>query len=285
MDQLQICKNEPLSKHSTFGVGGAAKFFFEASNLNALPKIIDWTKSHDIPYFVIGAGSNILFKDSGFDGLIVKITANEIELADDEIIADAGAAIARVARFACDNNLGGIEEFVSLPGTVGGAVYGNAGCFWNEISDVLTRAWLLRDGEIIEVNNEYFDFKYRWSKLKGTREILLKVAFGVSGRCDRDRMKDVLSIRSDKQPLGRTAGCFFKNPGSTPELAAGFLIDKCGLKGTIHGGAKISMKHANFIVNTGDATASDILELADIAKKAVKGQFNIALEPEIQIIG
>ncbi len=285
MTNLEIRQNEPLSKHSTLGVGGPAKYFYEAQDVDSLKEIIDWSKSEAIPYFVMGGGSNVLFKDTGFDGLVIKIANRDIQIDGDLVIAGAGAPIARVAKFACDHDLGGIEEFISLPGTVGGAVYGNAGCFWNEIADVLVEASILRDGEIVEVPNEYFEFKYRWSKLKDTHEILLGAVFQVSEGCDKNRMEEVLAIRKEKQPWGQTAGCFFKNAGETPELAAGYLIDKCGLKGTVHGGAKISVKHANFILNTGDATASDILELADIAKKAVKGQFNIDLEPEIQIIG
>ncbi|PIP66460.1 UDP-N-acetylenolpyruvoylglucosamine reductase [Candidatus Peregrinibacteria bacterium CG22_combo_CG10-13_8_21_14_all_44_10] len=285
MDISNIRKNEPLSKHSTFGVGGLAKYFFEASDIDDVPEIIAWVESQGMRYFVMGIGSNILFKDSGFDGLVVKITAKKISAEGDTVIADAGAPIAAVAKFACDNDRGGMEEFISLPGTVGGAVYGNAGCFWKEVSDVLTRGWVLKDGKLTEVDSDYFKFKYRWSALKDSHEILLKAAFRTEGGCEKSRMKDVLAVRREKQPWGKTAGCFFKNPGSTPELSAGFLIDKCGLKGKTVGGAKISMKHANFILNTGDATASDILELADMAKKAVKGQFNIDLDPEIQIIG
>lgn len=285
MDQAKIRENEPLSKHSTFGVGGLAKYFFEASDIDDVPEVIAWAESQGMRYFVMGIGSNILFKDAGFDGLVVKITAKKISAEGDTVIADAGAPIAAVAKFACDNDRGGMEEFISLPGTVGGAVYGNAGCFWKEVSDVLTRGWVLKDGKLTEVDSDYFKFKYRWSALKDSHEILLKAAFRTTDGCDKSRMKDVLAVRREKQPWGKTAGCFFKNPGSMPELSAGFLIDKCGLKGKTVGGAKISMKHANFILNTGDATASDILELADMAKKAVKGQFNIDLDPEIQIIG
>lgn len=285
MDTSAIRENEPLSNHSTFRVGGPARFFYEISDLSELPDLIRWAQDKKLPHLILGGGSNVLFKDSGFDGLVIKIIADNIDLDGEEIVADAGAKIAQVARFACEHDRGGLEEFVTLPGTVGGAVYGNAGCFWNEISDVLTRAWVLKNGEAKEMDNAYFDFKYRRSSLKTTGDILLKVVFRTEAGCDKNRMEDVMKIRQEKQPWGLTAGCFFKNPGSTPEFSAGFLIDKCGLKGETVGGAKISTKHANFILNTGDATATDILALADIAKKAVKGQFNIELEPEVRIIG
>ena len=285
MDLSAIQENEPLSNHSTFRVGGFAKYFYEVSDTDELPELIKWAKSKDIPYFILGGGSNVLFKDSGFPGLVIKIVACGIQHKGSEVIAEAGAKIAQVARFAAEHDLGGLEEFVTLPGTVGGAVSGNAGCFWNEISDVLSRAWILKNGDVLEVENDYFDFKYRWSCLKDADDVLLKVAFEVAEGCDKDRMQDVLEIRKERQPVGMTAGCFFKNPGATPEMSAGYLIDKCGLKGEQVGGAQISTKHSNFILNTGDATANDILALADIAKKSVKGQFDIDLEPEIQVIG
>lgn len=285
MDLSKLKENESMAQHSTFRAGGNAKFFYELDNLDEIPSVIKWATDNKTPYLVLGGGSNVLFMDSGYDGLVIKITANQIKIDESEIIADAGARIALVSKFAEKNDLGGVEEFISLPGTVGGAIYGNAGCFWKEISDVLTRGWIFRDGEIVEVPNEYFDFKYRWSKLKDTQEVLLKAAFAVEKGCFPERMKEVMEKRQEKQPWGMTAGSFFKNPGPTPEMSAGYLIDKCGLKGEMVGGAEISSKHANFILNTGTATATDILELADIAKKAVKGQFNIELKPEVQIIG
>ncbi len=285
MDTSAIRENELLSNHSTFRVGGPAKYFYEVADFSELADLIEWARDEKLPYFILGGGSNVLFKDSGFDGLVIKISASDVHLEKDEIVCDSGAKIAQVARFACDNDRGGLEEFVTLPGTVGGAVYGNAGCFWNEISEVLVRAWVFKNGKVEEVDNAYFDFKYRRSNLKDTGDILLKVAFSTHKGCSRERMEDVMKIRQEKQPWGMTAGCFFKNPGSTPEFSAGFLIDKCGLKGETFGGAKISTKHANFILNSGDATAADILALADIAKKAVKGQFNIELEPEVRVIG
>ena len=194
--------------------------------------------------------------------------------------------MAEVARFACANDFSGLEEFSSIPGTIGGAVYGNAGCFSKDIGSALLRAWILRDDKIVSVKNDYFDFKYRWSKLKNTHEVVLKVLLKTSaGSCDKSRMDEILKLRKEKQPWGLSAESFFKNPGSTPETSAGYLIEKCGLKGEKVGGAQISSKHANFIINMGSATSEDILDLADCAKKAVKKQFDIELEPEVRIIG
>lgn len=274
MDTSLLRENEPLSKHSTFQVGGLAKYFFEAKSVEELEEAVKWAEEQGLPYFVLGMGSNVLFKDEGFSGLVVKFLASEVELKENEIIVDAGAKWPQVSKVA-----GGLEEFCYLPGTVGGAVYGNAGCFGKEISDVLTRAWILKKGE---VGPEYFDFKYRYSRLKDTGEVLLKAGFKVQGDCNEARMEEILSERKDRQPPGMSVGSFFKNPEGK---STGELIEKCGLKGKTVGGAKISKKHANFILNTGNATASDILELAEIAKNAVRSQFNIELEEEVRIIG
>lgn len=266
MNKDLLRENEALSKHSTFRVGGNAKYFYEAIDIFDLPELIKWAKDQDLPYVVIGVGSNILFKDEGFPGLIIKITANEVSFEGDNIIAEAGAKISSLAEF-------GLGAFSTLPGTVGGAVCGNAGYPDIEIKDVLVKAWILKDGKIVEVDPEYFEFGYRHSKLKDSDEILLKAAFLPHEGVEIDR---------SNQPAGMTAGSFFKNP---PGESAGRLIDQCGLKGKKVGGAQISDKHANFILNTGTATASDILELAEMAKKAVKGQFDIDLKEEVRIIG
>ena len=273
MDISLIRENEPTSKHSTFRVGGCAKYFFEAGSAEDLEDALKWAKDQDLPHIVLGGGSNVLFQDSGFPGLIVKFLASEVHVEGDCVIADAGAKMSQVARH------GGLEEWAYLPGTVGGAVCGNAGCFGLEVKDVLTRAWILGKGE---VGPEYFDFQYRHSSLKDSGEILLKAAFKVQGDFDEKKIEKFSAEKQDKQPPGMSGGSFFKNPEGQ---SAGELIDKCGLKGKTVGGAQISEKHANFILNTGNATASDILELADIAKKAVKEQFNIDLEEEIRIIG
>lgn len=286
MKKFNFLKNEPLSRHSTFRVGGPAKYFYNVTDIDDVSELIAWAKFESIPYFILGGGSNVLFRDLGFTGLVVKISADKISLNPEGILAEAGAKMAEIARFACANDFSGLEEFVSIPGTVGGAVYGNAGCFSRDIGSVLLHAWILRNNEIIEVGNDYFNFKYRWSKLKDTHEIVLKVLLKTSaGHCDKSRMDEVLKLRKEKQPRGFSAGSFFKNPGNTPEMAAGHLIGKCGLNGKKIGGAEISPKHANFIINVGSATSEDILALADSAKKAVKKQFDIELEPEVQVIG
>lgn len=282
MDINLIRENEPLKNHSTFRVGGPAKYFYKAKSTDDIPELVKWADEQAVPYFVFGGGSNLLFKDEGFPGLVIKVTARNIELKDEEVIAESGAKISQVAQVSCDQGFGGIEEFAYLPGTIGGAVYGNAGCFGKEVKDVLSRAWVFDGKEIKEVGPDYFAFEYRHSNLKGSDHLVLKVAFRLQKGCDKAKIGDILLKRREKQPPGMSGGSFFKNPG---EKSAGQLIDECGLKGKTVGGAQISDKHANFILNTGNATASDILKLAEMAKKAVKDRFDIDLEEEVQVIG
>ncbi|MFA6528822.1 MAG: UDP-N-acetylmuramate dehydrogenase [Candidatus Gracilibacteria bacterium] len=281
MDIRLIRKSEPLSKHCTFRVGGFAKYFYEVENTDDIPDLVKWAYKEKIPFFIFSGGSNVLFKDIGFEGLVLKITASQITVGKTQITAEAGAKLAQVVKTACENNLGGIEEFISIPGSVGGAVRGNAGCFGKEISSVLKNAWILKAGRVQKVGKDYFHFAYRYSSLKDTHEILLKASFSVHKGCDKKRMKEVLAGRKGKQPWGLSAGSFFKNPGQS----AGALIEQCGLKGHVFGGAQISEKHANFIMNLGSAKASDILALAKMAQDAVKTKFDIDLQPEVQIVG
>lgn len=283
MKKFHIKKNEPLFKHCTFRVGGSAKYFYEVENIDDIPDLVRWAYKQKLPFFIFSGGSNVLFKDSGFDGLVLKILSSRIKVGKTQIIAEAGARMAQVAKTAGENNLGGIEEFISIPGSVGGAVYGNAGCLGKEISSVLKNAWILKAGRVQKIKKNYFKFSYRYSCLKDTREILLKASFSVHKKCDKTRMKEVLAKRKEKQPWGLSAGSFFKNPVSGQ--TAGSLIEQCGLKGRVFGGAQISEKHANFILNSGSAKASDILALAKIAQDAVKEKFDVSLEPEVQVIG
>src|SRR3989339_52048 len=277
-----IKKSESLSKHSTFRVGGEAKYFYECGNTKEIPDLIRWAYHNKLPFFVLGGGSNVIFPDKGFDGLVIKITASEIKVGKTQITAEAGAKLMQVAKIAGENDLGGIEEFISIPGSVGGAVRGNAGCFGKEISSVLRAAWILKAGRVQKVGKDYFNFSYRYSRLKDTHEVLLKAVFSIHKGCDQKRMKEVLALRKEKQPWGLSAGSFFKNPNGA---SAGELIEKCGLKGKTFGGAQISEKHANFILNLGSAKASDILALAKMAQDAVKEKFDVDLEPEVQIVG
>jgi UDP-N-acetylmuramate dehydrogenase len=243
---------------------------------------LDWASEHDIPFFVFGGGSNLLFDDEGFRGLVIHLKNGELNVDSENVSADAGIKMSKVVNAAQEAGLTGLEGWNGLPGTVGGAVYGNAGCFGVETKDVLESAELWMPGVGRKtVKNDFFEYDYRTSKLKREPAIVLSATFKLK-KGDKEEIKkgmmETAVSRIKKQPPGLSTGSFFKNPVDHP---AGWLIDQCGLKGHRHGNAGISEHHANFFMNKGGATAQEILELGDIATAAVKEKFGIELEREI----
>lgn len=284
-----ILFDEPLAPYSTFKIGGPADYFYRAKATETIPELIKFATENQIPVFIIGAASNILFDDEGFRGLIIKIETENIEINGDQITADAGVLVAKLIEFSIQNSLSGLEKWVGLPGTIGGAVRGNAGCNGLETKDLLLKAKLLdpKTGKIKEVDKAYFEYSYRESKLKKSGEIVLNATFQlkksqISSDEQRSIMDKIRVWRKDKQPIGFTTGSFFKNPN--PENPAGSLLDQCGLKGKTIGKAQISSKHANFFLNLGGASSKDIIKLAKLAKEQVQAKFNLNLEEEVQII-
>lgn len=292
LDQFtNIQRDVPLKGYSTFGVGGSADYFYTLKDLKQFPSLIETAKDDNIPVFILGGGSNVLFLDGGFRGLVMKMEASDVRVEGNLMVADAGIKWPAILNAAKEAELTGLEPMAGLPGTIGGAVVGNAGCFGLETADVLESAQIYdcENGEIHTVGPDYFQFNYRWSRIKETHDVILQVTLrldGVQGGPEEKTVKgasDVRQKRFEKQPPGKTSGSFFKNP--SPEQPAGWLIDQCGLKGLQIGGAQISPKHANFFMNIEAATASDILALRDRAKEAVLDQFGIELHEEIRIIG
>jgi UDP-N-acetylmuramate dehydrogenase len=286
-----VVENEPLRKHTTFHIGGPAKYFFEAKREIDITDAINAAKKENIPFFVLGGGSNVLFSDSGFDGLVIKISNSEIYFDEKGMIeAGAGAPLAKLVRGALERGFAGLEFAAGIPGTLGGAIYGNAGLGkdgpW--IGDVLERAALLMpDGEITDVVKSWFDFSYRYSNLKKIdlkeRPVILSAVLRLSmGNAEelRKYVEEKVLIRAGKYPTEPSAGCIFKNPA---ERSAVSMIEECDLKGLQSGGAKISERHANFIVNTGNAKASDVVELINLIKNRVFEKFGVKLEEEVQI--
>lgn len=289
MQESDFKKSEPLKKHSTFNIGGPADFYYELSELEKLPELLAFAKQNKVPYYILGGGSNILFHDEGFRGLIIKIKANKIEFNGTEVTADAGTSIATLIIKSIDQGLTGLEPWVGLPGTVGAALRGNAGCNGLETKDILKEALLLdpQTGKTTLKKPEFFNFDYRYSILKETPLIVLKATFTLSKspftKAEQlQKMSEIRSKRIAAQPKGSTLGSFFKNPDA--KNPAGLLIEKAGLKGLKIGNAQISEKHANFFMNLGGATQSDIIHLAKTAVSEVKKQFNITLVEEVQIL-
>ncbi len=280
LDIEGIKKNEPLSNHCTFRIGGPADFFYTAKSTDKIPQLIEKAKTANIPYFILGGGSNILFDDKGFRGLIIKIDTKTITNDNNEITADAGVTIPELIKFATEHNLQGLEKWIGLPGTVGGAVRGNAGRNDLVTAQILTEAQVLdpKTGKITTTTNKDLKFAYRESRIKHSKEIVLSATFRLKPTDQTPEQPP----KSQKQPPGFSSGSFFKNP--SPQNPAGKLIDEANLKGTKIGNAQISPKHGNFLINLGGASAKDILALAKLIKQEVRAKFNLNLEEEVQIL-
>ncbi len=279
-----------LSEYCNFGVGGKTDFFFQADNLSDLIIAVKTAISEKIAFRVIGGGYNIIFDDQGFRGLIIKNKASWIRLKKEDLLeVETGTSISQLVEFTRNRGLAGLEFIAGIPGTVGGAVYGNAGAFGEDVGSCLQKAWLMNErGEEREVTREYLSFSYRWSKLKLTREIVLKVLLLL--RKDKPhsvafRIDENLKLRKQKLPPRDLAcgGSFFKNPElpSGRKTAAAYLLEQVGAKGMRVGGAVVYKGHANFIYNQGDAKSQDILALASVLKERVRRKFGIELEEEV----
>ena len=281
---------EPLAKHTTFGIGGPASCMVFPESREELSTLLTYAYGKKISAVFIGSGSNVLVCDNGFDGIVISLKKsfkNLIIKQNSMIDVEAGVMLGTMVKKAMAAEIGGLESLIGVPGTVGGALIMNAGAFGSEISKYFEEAKTMTlEGNIKSYTKGEIEFSYRHSTFPND-EILLDATF----KCKKEKPDQILKERKvasdgrkSNQPLRfRSAGSIFKNPSDT--LAAGYLIDKAGLKGTKKGGATISEKHANFIVNMGDATATDVLHLIKLAKKYVIKKFNINLELEIKLIG
>jgi UDP-N-acetylmuramate dehydrogenase len=289
-----ILVDEPLAPYSTFQIGGPADLFYKLANINDLPILVQLAKEYEVPYFLFGSGSNLLFSDEGFRGLVIKIEAKNIEfLPDNKIKADAGVIVAKLISESVNEGYSGLESWTGLPGTIGAAVRGNAGCNGLETTNVLVEAEIFNPetGEIRTQPHDYFQFDYRHSRLKDSKEIVLNATFqlqkSTSSKEEQQKIiQECNKKRIGSQPFGATTGSFFKNPDAgNPKMAAGYLLEQAGLKGHKIGNAQISEKHANFFLNLGGASAQDVVELARHAKQQVKAKFDVELQEEVQLLG
>ena len=282
--------DEPLAKHTTFGIGGPADCMVFPETREELSKLLKYAYQKKISAIFIGSGSNILVWDKGFDGIVISLKKSFKNLTikrNSQIIVEAGVMLGTMVKQAMAAEIGGLESLIGVPGTVGGALIMNAGAFGSEISKYFEEAKTMTiEGDTKSYKKGEIEFSYRHSTFP-KNEILLEATF----QCKRGKPAEILKDRKvasdgrkSNQPLKfRSAGSIFKNPSDS--LAAGYLIDKTGLKGIERGGAAISEKHANFIVNMGDATAADVLYLIKLAKKYVAKKFHINLELEVKLIG
>jgi UDP-N-acetylmuramate dehydrogenase len=284
---IQVQKNISLREFTTFRTGGPAKFFAAAKNVQEMYHLREFAKKQKVPFMILGGGSNVLFLDEGYPGLIIHNKMSRMQIQGDRVTAEGGVNLTKMILIAAQHNLGGVSGLANIPGTIGGAVYGNAGIPDVCIRDILTHAVILpaNGDKPVIVSPEYFKFGYRHSKIKKTKDIILSATLKLRHEPDlkiRAEISQYIRERSIKQPMGNTCGSFFKNPGQFP--SAGWLIEQAGYKGMKIGDAIISLKHANFIINTGNAKSVDILNLALKVHQKVKDKFGVNLEPEVQIL-
>jgi UDP-N-acetylmuramate dehydrogenase len=318
---MEIKRNISLSEFTTIKIGGPADYFFIAENKNDLMEAVSYAKNNNLPFFILGGGSNVLFSDYGFRGVVIKIQNPKLQITNklqflkskiqnNEIYAEAGVELKKIVEFAMENSLTGLEWAAGIPGSVGGAIYGNAGAFGSAMGDSIKEieAVNVNSGKIIKFSKEDCLFSNKETIFKKRKELVIISAVFNFKNGDKneikEKIKENINYRAKNHPLDfPSAGCAFKNAESKvvsqelwkefPELKqfnekgiipASYLIDRCGLKGKKIGNAQISEKHANFIVNLGNAKATDVLGLIEIAKKQVKNKFEVELEEEIQII-
>ncbi|MCL1924285.1 MAG: UDP-N-acetylmuramate dehydrogenase [Defluviitaleaceae bacterium] len=278
--------NEQMSKHTTFQIGGAADLLFMPAHPGDLHRAISICRGQKIPYFILGNGSNVLVSDDGFRGVIIKLyNFTNVQVEGKVVHAQSGVDMRELSRYAEENSLTGLEFAEGIPATVGGAVCMNAGAYGSEMKDVLIRVDVLRDGEIRRLLPSELEFGYRTSLVKKENLIVLSATFLLEhGEKDEIRLKmaDLNKRRLDKQPLEfPSAGSVFKRPEG---YFAGKLIQDSGLQGVSIGGAEVSTKHAGFIINKGNATAKDVLDLIKHVQKTVKDKFGVELEREIILL-
>jgi len=303
-------ENVPLAPLTTFGLGGAARYYAEAYGALELAEVFEYAEKNKLPFYVLGGGSNVLFSDAGFSGVVIHITGGSISVSHDTLHVGAGVPLFDVVRAAKEASLQGIEKMAGIPGLFGGAVRGNAGAFGCEIGNFIVSVKTLNrfSGMIKEYRKEDCQFNYRNSIFKKTPELVILSAEIKLTLGDKDHMERIISetvaLRESKHPQDvKCAGSFFMNPVVSDErllkefekdtgnvskdgkLPAGWLIDHVGLRGKKIGGAQVSLVHPNYLLNTGNATAAEIVMLASLIKTRVRDELHIRLEEEAQYVG
>jgi UDP-N-acetylmuramate dehydrogenase len=329
---MQVREHEPLARYTSWRIGGPARYFATVTSVDDLRGLVQWAIEKQLPFFVLGGGTNVLISDGGYPGLVIRNRAKAYRLEEqaDEVTLwiESGAPTAGTVRRLAGEGIGGLEWAEGLPGTIGGAIFGNAGCYGGDIAQHLLQAWVLRNGAVENWPVARLAYGYRTSALKRVRQEAAvspglwpsreeALPSGVMGEQDKDpspapasvslreehppvilaaelhlqrddparleaRMAEIAAARRGKTPAGSSCGSVFKNP---PGTTAGTLLDQAGLKGVRIGNAIVSDKHANYIVNLGGATASDVLRLTDMMRERVLTYCRVELELEVQVVG
>ncbi|HKV87292.1 MAG TPA: UDP-N-acetylmuramate dehydrogenase [Candidatus Dormibacteraeota bacterium] len=289
-EQAGVSEEEPLASKTSFGIGGPAEYFVELGRAREIERMIDGCSEREIPYFLLGAGTNLLVADRGLEGLVIRVVNREHEIVGTRVTAGAGLKMMRLARIVADAGLRGFEFAIGVPGSVGGAVYQNAGCWGRELGEVLVEAHgHVPDGGQVTWKPADLKLGYRTSAL---REGALRGALVISATVQLERgdgeeakrlMTKLTSERNETQPIKtKNCGSVFKNP---PGDSAGRLVQAAGLKGLRQGAAVVSSLHGNFIVNEGGATAGDVKRLIERVQAEVKRRFGAQLETEVELVG
>lgn len=284
-----IRENVPLAPYTYFKIGGPARFFTEAHNEEDLREALAFTHTHGVPFWILGGGSNVLIADEGLPGLVIRSMINDIGIDGEKITCGAGVAMARAVAASVERGLTGFEWAIGIPGTIGGSVRGNAGCFGGELKDVVESVEIsdTKDTKHYTLNTKRCNFAYRESIFKHDPSLIILSATLKLKKGDPEESRKLIARyakeRAEKQDIGeQCAGCIFKNP--LPEKPAGRLIDTAGCKGMRVGNAMVSEKHANYFINCGGASSEDVLALAEQVKKRVQEVHGVALQEEIQIL-
>lgn len=288
-ERIFYLENEPLAAHTTMRIGGPARFFCVPGGSAQLMRCLAACRDTGVDYYLLGKGSNTLFPDEGFSGAVIFIgeTLGSIQVEDDQIIAGAGASLSKVCLAALEAELGGLEFAYGIPGSVGGAVYMNAGAYGGEMKDVIAEVYYLDEEGIMKTRPlEELGLAYRSSSFMGKKECIVGARFVLHpAKPDviHSTMEDLMERRRSKQPLEwPSAGSTFKRPVGA---FAGALIEQCGLRGYSVGGAAISEKHCGFVINKGNATCADVIELTRQVHDIVLEKTGFVLEREIRVVG
>lgn len=291
INKKNILKNEPMSKHTSFKIGGNAEYFIKIASVQELKSVLKIANQNKIPITLIGNGTNILVREGGIKGFVIKLELNEFKIKRNTneilITVESGMALATLATIAIKEEISGLEFLSGIPGTIGGAIRMNAGAYGSEMKDIVVKTrYMTYDGKIKTLSLEEHNFTYRNSIFSELPVIILDTTIKVKKGNKKEieeKIKEYSISRREKQPLE------YPNAGSTFKRKEGIitakLIDECGLKGFNVGDAEISTKHAGFVVNKGKATANDVLELVKHVQKQVKEKFNIDIELEILVLG
>lgn len=307
-----IVRDEPMSKHTNFRIGGPARLYYVAHDAESLVNAVRAARDAGIPWYVFGGGSNLLVSDDGYEGLMIQSALRGLAIDGTAVKCDSGAVTALAARKAAESGLTGFEWAVGVPGTIGGALYGNAGCFGGEMKDVVETVdvYQVSSGQRVTYSKNECGFGYRESRFKREPHLILGcVLRPAAGEKDaaRRRMDEIIATRKAKQPLEQSsAGCVFKNFEFEDEsalsvlrrsvevppdmlknkrISAGWLVDRVGMLGKRVGSVQVSDRHGNFVVNAGGGRAQDVIALMSLVKMKVRDELGIMLEDEVQLVG